>query len=353
MTRCRQNPLLTVQNVTPSRPDLHVEGIFNCGACRFQNQILLVCRVSESAGNTEEEVKIPLMKKSGNELHPGIICLIKKEHPELDFSDSRKVVKKVNGIQKTVYLTSFSHLRLAHSTDGIYFKVDAKPMLLPETEEESWGMEDPRITQIGTDYYISYTAVSPQGPATGLMHTRDFQNFERLGIIFAPANKDVVIFPQKINGKYYALNRPASLDFGPPVIWISESPDLIHWGKQRKFFSGSGGSWENGRVGGGTVPFLTEKGWLEFYHAADEQNRYCLGAILLDRNDPSRILARTREPLIQPEKDYEQNGFFENTVFTCGCIPEKNRIILYYGAADDKICRADFTLREVFKAMES
>ncbi|HCA71994.1 MAG TPA: glycosidase [Ruminococcaceae bacterium] len=352
MLRCSQNPLITVSDVRPSRPDFHVEGIFNCGACRFQNQIFLVCRVAESAGCTKDEVRIPYMKKCGNRLQMNIISLVKREHPELNFSDSRKVGKMHAGVWKTLYLTSFSHLRLARSTDGIHFKVDEKPMLLPEGEEESWGMEDPRITQIGDSYYINYTAVSPQGPATALIRTQDFQNFERLGVIFAPENKDVVIFPQKINGLYYALNRPVSFEFGMPAMWICESPDLIHWGRQRKFFAGAPTGWDSDRVGGGAVPLLTEKGWIEFYHAADAENRYCLGAMLLDRDCPGKILARTKEPLLEPEAEYEKNGFFGNTVFTCGCIQIENRIILYYGAADNKICRVDFTLDEIFRALK-
>lgn len=352
MIRCIKNPLITVKDVKPSRRDFHVEGIFNCGVCRFQDETLLVCRVSESAGFTDQNVRIPVMVPDGDHMAMHVIDIVKKEHPEWNFSDPRLVTKENPCGRKTVYLTSFSHLRLARSKDGIHFTVDDNPMVQPEIEEESWGMEDPRVTKIEDTYYINYTAVSPQGPATALLSTKDFKKFKRLGIIFAPENKDVVIFPEQIGGKYYALNRPVSQEFGTPEIWISESPDLIHWGNQRHFCSVSGKNWESSRIGGGAIPFHTEKGWIELYHAADTAERYCLGAMLLDSQHPERILARTEDPIMKPETDYETDGFFGNSVFTCGCCQNGNNIVLYYGAADDKICRADIDIEEIYRALK-
>lgn len=352
MKRCINNPLITVKDVKPSRRDFHVEGIFNCGVCRYRDEILLVCRVSESAGFTDENVKIPMMVQKGDHMAINIVDMVKGEHPELDFSDSRSVTKATPRGRKTVYLTSFSHLRLARSKDGIHFIVDNTPMIEPTLEEERWGMEDPRVTRIGNKYYINYTAVSPQGPATALLSTEDFIHFNRHGVIFAPENKDVVIFPEKIEGKYYALNRPVSQEFGTPDIWMCESPDLIHWGNQHHFCSALENGWESGRIGSGAVPFFTEKGWVEIYHAADSADRYCLGAMLLDARHPEKILSRTESPIFQPEAGYETDGFFNNTVFTCGCCQNENHIVVYYGAADDKICRVDFTMEEIFHALK-
>lgn len=352
MFRCKKNPLIEAKDVKSSRPDFHVDGIFNCGACRFQKQILLVCRIAESAGSSQHIVKIPVLKIGENTSKIDVLSIVREEHPDLDFSDRRTIVKRIDGRRKVAYLTSFSHLRIARSNDGIHFTVDDKPMVLPETAEESWGMEDPRITEIGKNYYINYTAVSQEGPATGLMKTQDFQHFERLGIIFAPENKDVAIFPGKINGLYYALNRPASAEFAMPKMWICESPDLVHWGRQHPLYSGLNSEWDNTKIGGGAVPFLTRKGWIEIYHAVDYNSHYCLGAMLLDRDNPRKILARTRKPILRPETKYEKQGFFGNTVFTCGCIPSGDKVIVYYGAADDKICRADYTLDEIFQALE-
>ena len=243
---------------------------------------------------------------------------------------------------------------LAVSKDGIHFEVDEHPAIFPLAEEESWGMEDPRITKIDDRYYINYTSVTENGAGTSLISTKDFCTFERHGIIFAPENKDVTIFPQKINGKYIAFNRPVPSGIGNPQMWIAKSPDLIHWGEQRHFcgISSDTESWDDGRIGGGAVPFLTDKGWVKIYHAADRNDRYCLGAFLLDEKDPSIVLAKTKDPILEPQEKYETNGFFGNVVFSCGCLVNDNKVIIYYGAADDKICRADFELDDLFAAME-
>ena len=137
-------------------------------------------------------------------------------------------------------------------------------------------------------------------------------------------------------------------------MWIAKSPDLIHWGEQRHFcgISSDTESWDDGRIGGGAVPFLTKKGWVKIYHAADRNDRYCLGAFLLDEKDPSIVLAKTKDPILEPKEEYEKKGFFGEVVFTCGCLVKDNKVIIYYGAADDKICRADFELDDLFATME-
>lgn len=345
VVRCEKNPLISPENVKPSREDFRVDGIFNCGVAKYGDEIILLCRVAESVACDPSEVKIPIVVKE-NQIE--IVTLVKKEHPEMDFSDSRAV--RIDG--KTIYLTSLSHLRIARSRDGINFHVEDEPFVFPNAEEESWGMEDPRITQIEDTYYINYTSVTSHGAATSLLTTKDFKTCIRKGVIFAPENKDVTIFPEKINGKYMAFNRPVPCGIGNPDIWIAESPDLVHWGNQ-KYFCGISetSSWENGRIGGGAVPFKTSEGWVKIYHGADKDGRYCLGAFLLDLNDPSRVLAKTREPVLQPEADYEKYGFFNNVVFTCGCVLEDNNVIIYYGAADDKICRADIKLCDLLEEL--
>lgn len=354
--RCLENPLIVPEAVKPSRPDFKVDGIFNCGVAEYNGEIILLCRVAESVlCDNPDEVKVPIVAEEDGKDVLTIITYVKSKHPELDFSDSRHVGKVGAKGKKSINLTSLSHLRIARSRDGVHFTVDTEPAIRPTAEEESWGMEDPRITKIEDIYYINYTSVTKNGPATSLISTRDFQHFERHGVIFAPENKDVTIFPEKIGGMYVAFNRPVPCGIGNPEMWIAKSPDLIHWGEQKHFCGLSGedeDAWDNGRIGGGAVPFKTEKGWVKIYHAADKHDRYCLGAFLLDADDPSKVLAKTREPLLQPEEDYERYGFFGNVVFTCGCLVKDGRVSVYYGAADDKICRADFKLEDLFAAME-
>lgn len=353
--RCEQNPLICPEDVTPSRPDFKVDGIFNCGVAEYQGEILLLCRVAESViSEDENEVKVPVVVRRDGEDILDIVTYDKKERPDLDFSDSRHVSLPGAKKSKVLNLTSLSHLRIARSSDGIHFTVDETPAIIPNSEEESWGMEDPRITKIGDTYYINYTSVTENGPATSLISTKDFREYERHGIIFAPENKDVTIFPEKIGGSYVAFNRPVPSGIGSPEMWIAKSPDLFHWGEQKHFCGlskGEAGGWDNGRIGGGAVPFKTDRGWVKIYHAADINDRYCLGAFLLDLNDPSIVLAKTKQPILEPEEAYEINGFFGNVVFTCGCLTQGDRVIIYYGAADDKICRVDMSLTDIFGAM--
>lgn len=354
VNRCEQNPLITPEDVKPSREDFKVDGVFNCGVAQYNGEIILLCRIAESViCNPEEEIKIPIVVKKGDQDEIEVVTIVKKDHPELNFTDSRKVGMMVNSHEKTKYLTSLSHLRIARSVNGIDFTVEDKPFIMPDATEEGWGMEDPRITKIEDVYYINYTSVTENGPATSLMSTSDFKTFKRHGIIFAPENKDVTIFPEKINGMYMAFNRPVPFSIGNPEMWLVESPDLIHWGKQKHFCGISKEkSWDNGRIGGGAVPFKTDKGWVKIYHGADSNNKYCLGAFLLDLDDPSKVLKKTIRPILEPETEYEKNGFFGNVVFTCGCILQGENVIIYYGAADDKVCRVDITLTEIFKGME-
>lgn len=350
VVRARCNPLLTAADAKPSDERLKVDGVFNCGVTKYNGEYILLCRVAESVKDTEEgTVAFPTIVRRGEKSGFEIVRLVKAEHPELDFSDSRTISRGGDGYSDVAYLTSFSHLRLARSQDGLHFVIADTPLIEPDGETECWGMEDPRITCVDGTYYINYTAVSPNGAATAMISTKDFQSFERHGLIFLPENKDVAVFPEKINGKYLAFNRPVPRSIGSPDIWLSESEDLVHWGNHRHFHGVSEEGWDSGRVGGGAPPFRTEKGWVKIYHAADQTHRYCLGAFLLDPEDPMKVLAKSEVPLLEPETDYEKEGFFGNVVFTCGCIYEDRTVKIYYGAADDKICRADISVEDLYR----
>lgn len=347
MIRCRENPLLTVRDVKPSCEGFSVKGIFNCGVTKYRDEYILLCRVAEAIDADEDWVRFPVVTERGGNSVFDVISINKAEHPEYCFADSRTITRGNDANSDIVWLTTLSHLRIARSKDGIHFTLDDAPSIMPDAKEESWGMEDPRITKIGEVYYISYTAVSPKGASTALITTADFKTYERQGIIFLPENKDVTIFPEKIGGKYYCLNRPVPKGIGTPDMWLSESEDLIHWGRHRHF-CGVADGWEGGRIGGGAPPFLTPKGWVKIYHAADKESRYCLGALLLDAEDPARILAKSKHPLMEPETEYETRGFFGQVVFTCGALLENGLVRIYYGAADNCICMAEIRLEDIY-----
>jgi beta-1,2-mannobiose phosphorylase / 1,2-beta-oligomannan phosphorylase len=348
--RCSKNPLIIPSDVRPSQRGLKVDGVFNAGVIRFNDEILMILRVSESVTTSLTNIiDIPIMQEKDGRYQLTIKSIDRMANDKYDFSDPRGIIDKLTG--STVYLTSISHLRLARSSDGISFKVDEKPFLYPSCETDSWGIEDPRVTKIGGTYYINYTSVSEYGPSVSLAETSDFVSVKRRGMIFLPENKDVTIFPVKIGGKYVCFTRPVPNGIGQPNMYIAKSDDLIHWGEYRFFIGVTSKGWENGRLGGGAVPFLTDKGWIEIYHAADKSGRYCLGALLLDKDNPSQILARTSRPLLEPETNYELNGFFGNVVFTCGVICEDGIVSIYYGAADELMALATISLEELFTIM--
>lgn len=348
ISRCGKNPLLTASDVKPTREGFSVKGIFNCGVTKYQDEYILLCRVAEAVETDGDDcVRFPVIEEKDGEGDFKIVTIRKSEHPEFNFSDSRTITRGDDANSDVVWLTTLSHLRIARSKDGVHFTVDDAPSIMPDANEECWGMEDPRITKIGSVYYINYTAVSPNGAATALITTEDFEHYQRHGTIFLPENKDVAIFPEKIKGSFYCFNRPVPKGIGSPDIWLSESEDLIHWGNHRHFYGVSDG-WENGRIGGGAPPLRTEKGWVKIYHAADKNNRYCLGAFLLDAENPAKILAKSREPLLEPEMDYETQGFFGQVIFTCGALIEDGRVRIYYGAADDSICMAEVALEDLY-----
>jgi predicted GH43/DUF377 family glycosyl hydrolase len=136
-------------------------------------------------------------------------------------------------------------------------------------------------------------------------------------------------------------------------MWVAFSEDLVHWGDHRFLMGPRRGMWDETRIGCGPPPIPTDRGWLEIYHGADSSNRYCLGTVLLDRDDPSRILARCREPVVVPEANYELEGFFGNVVFACGHVEfDDGRLYLYYGAADTYTCGLETTVDEALKTLE-
>ena len=198
---------------------------------------------------------------------------------------------------------------------------------------------------------MTYTQVSSNGVGVGLRITRNWTDFDHVGMIFPPHNKDCAIFEEQIGGKYYALHRPSSPELGGNYIWIAESADLVHWGRHRCLAHSREGYWDSARVGAGATPIRTSVGWLEIYHGATKENRYCLGALLLDLNEPWRVLARSEEPIMEPLAPYEQEGFFGQVIFTNGHLVDGDNVTLYYGAADSVICAAKLSIESILESL--
>jgi beta-1,2-mannobiose phosphorylase / 1,2-beta-oligomannan phosphorylase len=346
--RYEENPLVTPLDVKPHREDFEVIGAFNAGITTFNDEIIMLLRVAERPiSDNPEIVKSPVFNPKTNELE---ILEFNLNDPAYNFSDPR-TIQKAGETSRFAYLTSLSYLRIARSKDGHNFTIDEKPFVYPSNELETFGIEDPRITQIDDTYYIYFSAVSPVGVGESMVSTKDFVTTEHHGMIFAPENKDVLIFPEKINGKYYALHRPVPRSVGEPEMWIAESTNLLHWGNHKYLLGLREGMWDSARMGGGAVPFRTEKGWLELYHGATTDHRYCMGAVLLDLEDPTKVIARSDKPILEPEADYEVEGFFGNVVFSCGAVVEGDVVKMYYGVADTSMACAELNLQEILDSL--
>ncbi len=317
MHRCKSNPIITVNDFPV--PALRV---FNCGQTTYNGKTVL---------------------------------LIAAQYKQ-----------KFNG--------SMTGIHLAMSDDGINFDISKEPFC----SKTDWAGEfpfncdcwviDPRVTKIDDTYYIVRPAqVEKVGPAAILEKTKDFKSLEFVECIALPNNRVPCLFPEKINGEYVRLDRPYSVlrlddKGGHPLddqllggMWISYSPDMIYWGKHRPMFYPPL-SFANYKVGP-TPPIKTKYGWLEIIHGVYKENRewcYSLGAILLDLDDPSKVIGVIDKPILTPNEPYEIDGLTKNVVFSCGAVvdEEKDEIRIYYGACDECIGLAAGSLSELLNALK-
>ena len=253
-------------------------------------------------------------------------------------------------------LRGHSVLALACSDDGYHFTVHDEPVMVPARDGEfakyeHKGIEDPRVTLLEGTYYIVYTAVSDYGARLGLAKTADFRSFERVALISEPDNKDSALFPARIKGRYARLDRPMAGDVGN--IWISYSEDLVHWGDSHVVMTVRGDCWDSWRVGASAPPIETRYGWLEIYHGVKGTSAgpiYRLGAAMLDKDDPAKILCRSSIPILAPREPYERTGDIPNVVYSCGAVMEDDEEIkIYYSGADTCICLGNVRLEELMQ----
>ncbi|MCL6457483.1 MAG: glycoside hydrolase family 130 protein [Gorillibacterium sp.] len=348
INRYENNPLITPTDVKPYHEGYEVIGAFNAGITSYNGEVLMLLRVAERPISPSANIVLAPVYNPSTQVVD--LVELRTDDERYDFSDPR-FVRDVTLSSGFAYLTSLSYVRIARSKDGRQFTVDDKPFIYPSQQLETFGIEDPRVTQIGDTYYICFSAVSPVGIGESMVSTKDFATITHHGMIFGPDNKDVLIFPEKVNGKYYALHRPTLKSIGNPEIWIAESDNLLYWGNHKHLVGLREGMWDSGRIGGGAVPFRTEKGWLELYHGATKEHRYCMGALLLDLNDPTKVIARSDTPIMEPEADYERNGFFGDVVFSCGVLVEGDKVCMYYGIADTSMACAELSVQEILASL--
>jgi predicted GH43/DUF377 family glycosyl hydrolase len=385
--RSPENPLITPDDVSPSQRGLEVLSTINPGVAQVGDETVLLVRVAERPRHDEElPADARMVDLSGSEprltalpsgLRPDqligmtyfdtdqeppriVIGYVPRDLPGLDLSDPRTIrYRNTAGAftpgtdEFTDYLSHTSHLRVARSRDGINFEFDDEPAVAPTSKLEEYGVEDPRVTQIDGLYHITYVAVSRLGIVTCRLTTTDFRTFERHGAMLHPDQKDVVLFPEKVDGRYLAYTRPMPGSFGRVLgLWMAESDDLVHWGNHRPVALPRAGMWDEMRIGASLTPIRVEGGWLELYHGADRNNRYGMGAFLVAADDPGTVLARTSRPIMVPEAEYEKDGFLRDVVFPSGHVDLGNGSIrVYYGAADTTLCAAEIAIDEIIGAL--
>ena len=294
--------------------------------------------------------------------HPNNPILSVKDWPYRANSVFNAAAAKINDkILLLVRVEDFrgiSHFTLARSNDGISnWDIDKEPTLYPDPAnhpEELWGIEDPRVTWIDKlgKWIIAYTSFSKGGPLVSLATTEDFKTFERIGPVIPPEDKDAALFPKQFDDKWAMLHRPVARS--PNIsanIWISFSSDLRQWGNhQELIYAREGSWWDANRIGLSAPPLETPEGWLILYHgvrSTPSGSIYRLGLVLLDLENPFRVIRRTDEWIFGPKAAYEREGDVDDVVFPCGWILKDDNIYMYYGAADSCIALATAKLNEL------
>jgi len=302
--RCADNPILTAR----SWP-YPANTVFNAGACQVRDETVLLVRVEDRRGH--------------------------------------------------------SHLTVARSKDGVSnWQIDSKASFAADPAnyaEEAWGVEDPRVTWVEDrgHWVIAYTAYSPNGPLVSLAETKDFNSFNRIGAVMPPENKDAAVFPRRFGNRYAMIHRPVASGRAGANMWISFSPNLVHWGEHQALLHARRGAWwDAGKIGLGPPPLETDEGWLILYHGVRVTAGGCLyrlGLALLDLDDPGRVIRRSDEWVFGPELPYERLGDVNGVVFPCGWILDNpsGEIRLYYGGADTCLALATAQFSDILDYLQT
>jgi len=247
-----------------------------------------------------------------------------------------------SGGQEGAYINSLGY---AVSKDGIHFNRLEQPILQNDVPQELRGPEDPRVVKIGDIFYMMYTGYGGRfndDYRICLATSKNLIDWQRHGVILDEPNKDASLFPEMINGRYAMFHRR------PPHIWMAFSNDLKYWQDHKIVMRALPDSeWENEKVGISGPPIKTNQGWFLIYHGVSKEMVYRQGLALLDLADPTQVLARQAEPILEPELDWELHGHVDNVVFSCGQVVLGDEIYVYYGGADNAIGLATMKLSEI------
>ncbi|MEM7625786.1 MAG: glycosylase [Planctomycetota bacterium] len=357
--------MLTPTDLPPSRDGFEVVGAFNPAAIQLDDgSVVMLVRVAEQPTERRDGL-IPSPRYTPD----GDIAIDWINADTVDTNDPRLVVFSDTGFKR---LTFINHLRVVRLADDGVTVNEIGPVLDFHADHATFGLEDPRLTRINGTFYITAVGASFHGVCTVLLSTDDFKTVTDHGIVFCRENKDIVLFPEKIGGRYAAIHRPTGkFEVTNPEMWLAYSPDLKYWGEHAPLWGsgqttrgdaatphkGVAGTWDDGRIGGGVPPIRTDRGWLKIYHASckpgpDEPiGVYAAGALLLDLNDPSRVLAASPDAFMRPELDFEKQGFVKAVVFPTGHATRGQDLLLYYGAADTNVGVVRYRLADLLDSL--
>ena len=276
--------------------------VFNCAVTMYQDKIHMIYRAADRD-----------------------FSVLRQAQPEADLQ----------------FTSSFG---LAVSEDGLSFKREAEPIYVGEGPQEAWGVEDPRLSKIGETFYMVYTAFGGRSwddHRIALASSQDLRTWQRHGVLLDEPNKDGALLEEKVNGRYLLFHRRV------PHIWSAVSADLRSWHDHKIIMETIPGGWESLKIGIAGPPLRIRQGYLMIYHAVDGRRTYRLGAALLDGEDPTKVVRRLPEPILEPELEWERQGHVPNVVFSCGQVVKDGFLYVYYGAADQVIGVAGIELDEI------
>ncbi len=369
----KEKILLEPKDIIPSSDKMEVLGVLNPGAIRMPDKkIVLYARVIEKLKKTHDSDYFYSPRFTGKDNYELVIDKfsrknIKQEEANLsfDFKDGTK------------RLTYISHLRrvVLDETGMNVLEIDSSPSIYGTKNDSELGIEDPRIVKIKNKYYMTYVGLGVhENISTNLAVSNDCINWKKKGIIFGEQDKDVVLFSEKINGKYVAFDRPeGNFEFTPPHIWIAYSKDLRYWGKLKPIeFSRTHFNFT--RSGAGPPPIKTEKGWLFIFHGVtkkfpskfkvfiekifgippEDKDVYAVWAILFDLKNPRKIISRSVKPILVPRKNKHRSFEDKLVIFPTGAISDLDNksLLIYSGLGDISIGVQKVLLSDLMKSLK-
>ncbi|MBS3061891.1 MAG: hypothetical protein J4215_04900 [Candidatus Diapherotrites archaeon] len=345
-----------------SSPKLRIRGVLNPSADRLKDgHILLYARVAETPYHGERYFLSPRMMGSKS------YSFRMEKIPRTKGQVSSEAFVTKEGLIRLPTISHFRRIYLDENAEKV-IHLNQKPDFFGIKGECDFGVEDPRTTFFEelNLHAMTYVSVSDHaGVSTSMATSKDLKRWTRFGITFSQQNKDVVLFPRKVNGRFVALHRPeGTMNFNRPSIWISYSKDLQYWGFDKPLMQPRFEAWDSLRIGAGTPPVEIEDGFLDLYHGVSYMDpnddskgkRYCAGAVVFDKENPEVILARTpkTEPLFAPELPEEKVGFVDNVVFPTDTVwkdKTKKELFVFAGAGDSAISVRSVRLKAVLNSL--